>query len=220
MGIVRGMKAIDAVISNQTAGSGEKVTWLKMEDKQSGRIRFMNELDEDSPNFDPTWGTAIVVGEHSNPKDYKRKAVCTEDTEGRCFGCEQHRKDYKAKWGAKQRYYTNVLFDDGKGNAPIVAVWSQGIFKNNTFAAIKEYFLDTNSLTNLTWKIKREGLSTETTYVLFPGQPDAAPFDKTGLEPFDLDKVVKQIPYAEQEAFYMGVNGGAAAETTTTNIDW
>lgn len=219
MGIVRGMKAIDAVISGQGAGSGEKVTWLKMEDKQAGRLRFMNELDEDSPNYDPTWGTAIVVGEHSNPKDYKRKAVCTEDTEGRCFGCEQHRKDYKAKWGPKQRYYTNVLFDAGDGN-PIVAVWSQGIFKNNTFAAIKEYFLDTNSLTNLTWKIKREGLSTETTYVLFPGQPDDKPFDKTGLVPFDLDKVVKQIPYAEQEAFYMGVNGGAAVETTTTNIDW
>lgn len=218
MGIVRGMKAIEA-ISAGSAGSGEKVAWLKMEDKQSGRIRFMNELDADSPNFDPAWGEAIVVSEHSNPKDYKRKAVCTEDTEGRCFGCEMHRKDYKAKWGAKQRYYTNVLFEPADGPA-IVAVWSQGIFKNNTWAAIKEYFMDTNSITNLTWKIKREGLSTETTYVLFPGQPDAKPFDKTGLVPIDLEKVVKQIPYAEQEAFYMGVNADRHAEQTVTNVEW
>ena len=116
MGIMKGLKAMEKAIDHprsSTEASGMKVRWLKLEDGQSIKVRFVNELDEDSPNFDKSRDLAIVVSEHTNPKDYKRKAVCTMDSEGRCFGCEMHRRDPKAKWGGKKRFYANVIVDDG-----------------------------------------------------------------------------------------------------------
>ena len=86
MSIIKGLKNIEAVIDKPKLNiSGEKVTWLKLDDGQSAQIRFVSELDADSPHYDEKRGLAIVVSEHSNPDDYKRKAACTADTQGRCL---------------------------------------------------------------------------------------------------------------------------------------
>ena len=79
MGIMKGLKAMEQAIDKPRAseGSGPKVRWLKVDDGQSAKVRFINELDADSPNYNEERDLAIVVSEHTNPKDYKRKAVCT-----------------------------------------------------------------------------------------------------------------------------------------------
>lgn len=221
MGVIKGLKAIEKISSGAPSVSeGQRVVWLKLEDGQSAKIRFLNELDADSPHYNPKFDVAVVVQEHSNPKDYKRKAVCTADTEGRCFGCEMARKEPKSTWRAKNRYYTNVLVDDGV-ESPYVAVWSQGIFKQSAFNTIKEYFLDTGSVSNLTWKIRRQGTGTNTNYVLLPTTPDTKPFDSNNLTPFNLEKVVREVPYSEQEAFYLGFDGAVGNDDSTSgNINW
>ena len=66
--------------------------------------------------------------------------------------------------------------------------------------------------------MKRQGSGTDTTYILIPGDPDTEKFDWTGIEPFNLEKVVREVPYAEQESFYLGFD--APASSNTTNIDW
>jgi hypothetical protein len=67
--------------------------------------------------------------------------------------------------------------------------------------------------------LKRQGTGTDTTYVLLPTVPDTEPFDWSGVEPFNLEKVVREVPYAEQEAFYLGFDAPVGA-TSATNIEW
>ena len=220
MGIMKGLKAMEQAIDKPRAAAesgGMKVRWLKLEDGQSAKVRFVNELDADSPNFSEDRDLAIVVSEHTNPKDYKRKAVCTMDSEGRCFGCEMARKEPKSGWRARLRFYTNLLVDDGMED-PYVAVWSQGVSKQSAFNTVREYALETGSVSNLNWKMKRQGTGTDTTYVLIPSAPDSEPFNWNGTEPFNLEKVVRELPYAEQESFYLGFDSPVGS--SSTNIDW
>lgn len=216
MSIIKGLKNIEAVLDKpKTMGTGSKVRWLKLDDGQSIKIRFVNEIDEDSKFYDEERGLAIVVSEHTNPKDYKRKAVCTLDDEGRCFGCEMHRKDMKAGWRPRLRFYTNVLVDDGMED-PYVAVWSMGVAKSATFSTIREYAMDAEGVTNMTWKLKRNGMGTETNYTLIPGPADSESFDWSATEPFALESAIRQVPYVDQEGFYLGFDNPA----TSTTVDW
>lgn len=216
MSIIKGLKNIEAVIDRPKAmGTGTKVRWLKLDDGQSVKIRFVNEIDEDSKFYNEDRGLAIVVNEHTNPKDYKRKAVCTLDDEGRCFGCEMHRKDMKAGWRPRLRFYTNVLVDDGIED-PYVAVWSMGVAKSATFSTIREYAMDAEGVTNMTWKLKRNGMGTETNYTLIPGASDSDDFDWSNTEAFALESAIRQVPYVDQEGFYLGFDNPA----TSTTVDW
>ena len=218
MSEIRGLKDINAILDKpKNESSGSKIRWVKLADGQSAKVRFMEELDEDSASYSPSRGLAIVVKEHTNPKDFKRKALDTMEAEGRDWAEEMNRKDPKAGWRAKLRFYCNLIVDDGL-EPPYVAVWSQGVSKQSAFNNLREYALDTGSISNLEWKLKRNGQGTETNYTLLPSKPDTEPFDWTGFEPFNLDKVVRHVPYAEQEAFYLGFDGPSSI--TATNTDW
>ena len=216
MAIIKGLKNIEAMLDKpKFENNGPRVTWLKLEDNQSVSVRFVNELDGDSPSYDEKNGLAIVVSEHTNPKDYKRKAACSAESEGRCFGCEMHRKDMKAGWRSRLRFYINVLVDDGV-NDPYIAVWSMGVAKSATFDTIREYVQDSQSLSNMTWKLKRNGKGTETTYILIPIKQDEEKFDWSKQEIPDLEAVVREVPYAEQESFYLGFDN----PSVSTSVDW
>jgi hypothetical protein len=217
MSVVKGLKNINALLDKpKIESSGMKVRWLKLADGQSAKIRFVEELDSDSAHFNEERGLAVVVSEHTNPKDYKRKAACTIESLGRCFGCEMARKEPKSGWRARLRFYCNVLVDDGLEDA-YIAVWSQGISKQSAFNIIREYALETGSISNLQWKLKRNGQGTETNYTLIPSSPDPEPFKWEVVEPYNLEKVVREVPYPEQEAFYFGFD---TPSTTATNTDW
>lgn len=217
MTIIRGLKDINALVEKPKTEGGSKVRWLKLADGQSVKIRFIEELDEDSPNYDSGRGLSLVVKEHTNPRDFRRRAVDTMDTEGRDWAEEQHRKDPKAGWKGKLRFYCNVLVDDGI-EEPYVAVWSMGVGKMSVFNTIREYALETGSVSNLSWKLKRTGQGTETNYTLIPSGPDTEPFDWSGTEPFQLELALNQIPYAEQEAFYMGYD--SPSTSSSSNVEW
>lgn len=217
MSVIKGLKNINALLDKpKMENTGIKVRWLKLADGQAAKIRFVEELDADSAHFNEERGLAVVVSEHTNPKDYKRKAACTQESDGRCFGCEMARKEPKSGWRARLRFYCNVLVDDGL-EEPYVAVWSQGISKQSAFNTIREYALETGSVSNLTWKVKRNGQGTETNYTLIPTVPDSEPYN-WNVEPYNLEKVVREVPYAEQEAFYFGFDTTSAS--TATNIEW
>ena len=217
MSVIKGLKNINALLDKpKMESSGPKVRWVKLADGQSAKIRFVEELDADSAHFTEDRGLAVVISEHTNPKDYKRKATCTMEALGRCFGCEMARKEPKSGWRARLRFYCNVLVEDGLEDA-YVAVWSQGISKQSAFNTIKEYAMETGSISNLVWKLKRNGQGTETNYTLIPTKPDSEPFDWASYEAFNLEKVVRDFPYAEQEAFYFGFD---TPSITATNADW
>ncbi len=217
MSIIRGLKDINAIVDKpKFESNGQKVRWVKLADGQAAKIRFVEELDSDSASYNESRGLSVVVAEHTNPKDYKRKAACTIDSEGRCFGCEMARKEPKSGWRSRLRWYGNVIIDDGT-EAPYVAVWSQGISKQSAFNTIREYAIETGSISNLEWKMKRNGQGTETNYTLLPTKPDTEPYAWGELETFDLEKVVREVPYAEQDSFYFGMD---TPSVTSSNIDW
>jgi hypothetical protein len=218
MSVVKGLANINALLDKPKYDSDKpRVKWLKLADGQSVKIRFIEELDEESSNYSDGRGLALVVKEHVNPKDYRRRAVDTMDSEGRDWAEEMHRKDPKAGWRGRLRFYCNVLVDDGI-EEPYVAIWSMGVSKMSVFNTIREYAIETGSISNLVWKLKRSGQGTETSYTLIPSAPDTEPFDWNGVEPYPIEMALNNIPYAEQEAFYLGFDQPAA--TSASNLDW
>jgi len=222
MGLVKGLKDLNKVMDKPQASSGEssKARWVKLEDSESVKIRFLQELDPDSPHYNAKNGLGFIAVEHTNPKDYKRKALCSMEDQGKCWGCEQHRKDYKAGWKGRSRLYINVLVDDGK-EAPYVAILSQGSSGKTITPTLIEYAGEMGSISNLMWRIKRTGTKTDTSYTIIPLAKDEAAFDSSGLELYELEKVaVRDLPYTEQEAFFYGESGHDEPSATSSSVDW
>jgi hypothetical protein len=221
MGIVKGLKDLNKALDKpQSSGDGTKAKWVKLEDGESIKIRFLQELDPDSPNYNEKLGLGFIAVEHTNPKDYRRKALCSIDDQGKCWGCEQHRKDYKAGWKGRSRLYINVLVDDGK-EEPYVAILSQGSSGKTITPTLIDYAGEMGSITNLMWRVKRTGTKTDTSYTAFPLGKDETPFDANGLELYNLEETaVRDLPYADQEAFFNGEGGEAEASSTDSNAIW
>jgi hypothetical protein len=220
MSVTKGLANINALLDKPKYDENKpKVRWLKLADGQAVKIRFMEELDEDSANYSEGRGLALVVKEHTNPKDFRRRAVDTMDTEGRDWAEEMHRKDPKAGWRGRLRFYCNVLVNDGIED-PYVAIWSMGVSKMSVFNTIREYAIETGSISNLEWKLKRSGQGTETSYTLIPSAPDSEPFGWDELEPYPIEMALNKIPYAEQEAFYLGFDQPSGGSVSSSNLDW
>lgn len=224
MGFITGLKAIEQEIEKANAPKPDtnytKVNWLKLKDGETIKVRVPNELDEDSPNFDPARGISVVYQEHVSPKDYRRKAACTMDDEGRCWACEMAQEQPRTGWRVKMTWYTNVInVDTGE-----VYVWSRGLSNKSAFNFFVEQAHDSGSISNVVWKIKRLGSGvSDTSYVCMPGAPDTEPFDYSGYELNDLTRIVRHVPYTEQEDFYTADRANAAetpVENVTTSIDW
>jgi hypothetical protein len=222
MSIVKGLKDLNKALDKPSYSGGDenKGRWLKIEDGESVKIRFLQELDADSPTYNDKLGCGFIALEHTNPKDYRRKALDTMDSEGRDWANEQHRKDPKAGWKARTRLYINVLVDDGK-EEPYVAILSQGTSGKTITPTLIEYAGEIGSITNLMWRIKRNGSKTDTSYTIIPLSKDESPFDFSGLELFDLEKTaVRHVPYSEQEAFYMGDSNNEETQGSSGSVEW
>lgn len=219
---VTGLKEIAKLIDDESRPK-LNTEWLssKVADGQSVTARFVNEMDEDSPNYDPERGLAIVAWEHSHPDDFKRKTLCTMETEGQCYGCEQVAAGKKG-WWKKPRFYINILIDNGV-DAPEVVTWSMGVKRSVTFDTIREYAIETKSISNLKWRLKRHGDGTDTTWTLIPTSPDAVPFDWSEVTLPDLEEAVRNVPYADQAAFFASPNSAGSIpkkEVADSSVPW
>lgn len=222
MGLVKGLSALNATLDKSTvSGDSQKGRWLKLNDGQSVKIRFLQELDPDSPNYIAEAGLGFIAVEHTNPSDYRRKALCSIDDQGRCFGCEMHRKDPKAGWKGRSRLYINILVDDGDED-PYVAIFSQGAGPKSATPEVIQYAGETGSISNVTWRLKRTGQKTETNYSIIPlPTADASPVDLSKHELYDLEKTaVRDVAYADQHDFYMGESSHAEDSQTSSNVEW
>lgn len=213
MGILKGLKSIND--HNQRIEDRKKeiesrvsAKWFKLEDGQSVKVRFLQELDEDAKNYSPKNGIGFIAVEHTVPKDYKRKAVCTAD-DGSCFACEKAKnaptKEDRSEWRQKTKLYINVLVDDGM-NEPYVAVLSQGTGPKSITPTLIDFAIESGSVTNRIFKIKRTGAGfNDTSYSIIPFDPSELPSVES-YEIFDLEKIVRYIPVMEQAAFYTGAS--------------
>ena len=220
MGIVKGLKGLNQVMDKpqSSGGDGTKARWVKLEDAESVKVRFLQELDPDSPTYNEKLGLGFIAVEHT--KDYRRKALCTMEDQGKCYGCEQHRKDYKAGWKGRSRLYINVLIDDGKED-PYVGILSQGSSGKTITPTLIEYAGEMGSITNLMWRIKRTGTKTDTSYTIIPLAKDETPFDGSSLELYQLeDTAVRDMPYTDQEGFFAGEHSNEEESSSSSSVDW
>lgn len=229
MSLTKGLDALREKVTN-AAKSGEdlpKAEWFKLEDGQSKRVRFLQEIDVEATGYDEDRGLGFVASEVSNPDNFRQKCLSTLDEEGRCFGVEMHQRllgtdGYNGGWRPKNRFYINALVEEKDGNK--VEILSQGLGAKQITPSLVEAAAEFGSITNRWWKITRTGKDfNNTSYTLLPLSEDKEPFDYSGIELYDLNKVaVRHVPYAEQAAFFgFGdevVEGGKGA--ASTDVDW
>lgn len=203
MGILKGLNKLNSLIeqSEQKSGDREKARWLKLAAGQTVTLQFLQEIDDESPEYNAKAGTLLVATEHSNPSDFRKKALCTLESEGQCYGCEMAKKHPKKGWNARGRLYANVLVDDDS-TPPYVAVLSQGISDKSITPSLVSFANDSGSITNISFKVRRSGTGTATGYSIMP-KIGSAGANLEGLDLFDLEKSCTwTVPYADQKAYY------------------
>ncbi len=205
MGLVYGLKKINSVLENNGGGQSKSVPYLKLNDGETVKVRFLQELDPDSPNYNDKAGLGALAVEHQKPGDFKVRAGCSYEDEGRCWACEQHRKDFKAGWRPKTKLYINVLVTRQDGTQE-VKVLSQGNGPKSITPWLLEYAGYVGSITDREFKMKRQGSGqTDTAYTLTPLKEDATQYDVSKHELVNLEEAVRTVPYDKQEEFFGGI---------------
>lgn len=204
-----------------------KTEWFKLEDGETKVVRFAQEVDSDSPKYDPERGLGVIASEVSNPDNFKQKCLSTLEDEGRDFGSEMHQRlqgtaGYNGGWRPKSRFYINVIVTEADGSKH-VQILSQGLGPKQITPALLEMAEEYKSITDREFKITRTGKDfNNTSYTLTPRDRDDKPFDFSGFELYDLKKTaVRYVPYAEQAAFF-GFEDGVEvpSDATSSNVDW
>jgi hypothetical protein len=233
MGISRGLKDLRKQVddaADRASGGGDyvKAKWLSLKDGDSIKIRFLQEIDPDSPDYDETRGLIFIASEVVDPGDYRKKCLDTLEDEGKSFGIEMHKKmqgsdGYKGGWKPKQRLYSNVLNVETNE----VMILSQGLSGKSITPTLLEYATDEEtgnpaSITNKTFRIKRTGKDvSSTSYALVFLGEDKTPFDFSPYELYDLENTaVRHVPYAEQAEFFGVTEGHEPAASSATDVEW
>jgi hypothetical protein len=221
--VLKGLAAIQARLAADEAKRSAnedyvKAKWFSLKDKQRAKGVFLQEMDEDSPNYSEKNGLGLVAIEHNNPAKgmFMRKALCTLESEGACWACEQHRKDYKAGWKQKPRLYINFLLLESPqlstfepANEPTVVVLSQGLSESQISPALFEQAGLFGTITSKEFQIKRSGAGFNDTSYLLTALSEHTLDDLESYELYDLDKIVRHVPYDQQAAHYL--DGGTQA---------
>ena len=210
MGIYKGLDKIkqykEDLEARKAAAEAGNLNWLKIADGEAVKVWFLQELDKSAEGYHEENGLGFLATEHTNPKDYRRKALCSMDDEEKCLGCEKHREDWKAGWKAKSRIYVNVLVERKNGDRE-VAVMSQATGSKSVVGPmILDYAGENNTITDRWWKITRNGEGPQTQYVPFVyGPSDDVDVTEYADKIQDLDKAVREVPYDEQFDFFFAV---------------
>jgi|ERR1044072_4986120 hypothetical protein len=190
-----------------------KVEWFSLKNGETKFIRLLQEFDTDMRNYDSKFGTAEFLVEHQSPEEWSRKALCTTDTEGRCFACamdkeepfilldeldgDGNRKKKWHPWGQKTNFYVYVV--DNKGAVRVLSRTTDGKLFDSLVEEAEE---NNNSLTDITFKISK-------------GSANQNPWEirKTTKEHFELPEIDElvalstavglKVPFEDQKNFYL-----------------
>jgi hypothetical protein len=209
MGIVKGLgkiqdynKAIEKKREERSQNSGKKTEWFKLAPGESVKVRFLQELDADSPNYSEKNDLAILAIMHQGPGSdgWKRKAQCTAD-EGDCYACEQYKAFVEGWPRSNSLLYINVLLNPETDDEQVV-VLNQGMSPKQITPTLLEYAGETGSITDRVWKITRNGEGTDTSYTIVAF--DKKDFEKStdDYEVFPLETIPRKVAYEEQAAFF------------------
>ena len=192
-----------------------KPEWFKIAPGEKLTVQFLQELSEESPRFNSSYGVSPVdenynIGifymaqEHEahGPKGFLSRALDTMDTEGRDFAQEMYEKTGESGWRKRENFYITVAVDRGD-KKPSVEILSRGI--NNDFVdelvAMYKDDPDNPGITGRTFIIKKG--STKNSPWTITEAPKIE-MDVSGLVPYDLARdAVRRISYENQREYYL-----------------
>jgi hypothetical protein len=196
------LKDLEKNIPTKAGGSGVK-KFFSISSGETFKIRFRQELTEDSKNFDEEIGTAITVPVVTSPINWKWRAASTAGLEKfnyRCWASEQISKD--TRWKPKPHLLINVAVETEPGT------WEPRII-DTTFnqrhigLTLIEYAKEFGTITDRYYKYSRTGSGAQdTNYTLIPLDQSPMPDNIRSLPTHDLNTVYMTLPYAKQESFF------------------
>lgn len=222
MGTLKGLAAIRAHNEKQAQLAKErearlnsaKVEYLSLNDGQSVKVRFLQEMDAEAKNYDKTRGVGVGVVEHQiwdNKNRRMYRTACLMDDEGRCYGCEKYRagdKDY----ASQRKYYINVLVDMLDGEAPKTMILSRSLGSSffESLLTMHDLF---DTITEKNFSVTRKGTSKDTKWEIRLLK-DETPMDDSEAVVHDIDNeangIIRRYPYeatsekASQEQYFAG----------------
>jgi len=189
-----------AVVEKGPKGGAKK--FFTVNAGQSYKIRFRQELTEDSKNYNPEVGTGITVPVVTSTINWKWKVASTAGMEKfnyRCWATEQSVVD-KA-WRPKPHLLLNIAVEIEPG------VWEPRVL-DTTFnqrhigLTLLEYAKEFGSITDRYYKYSRTGTgASDTNYSLIPLEPSQETQEIKNMPYHQLDSVYKMLPYEQQQAF-------------------
>lgn len=197
---VKSLKDLEKNIPS--SGGASKNKFFSMQSGDTFKIRFRQELSQDSKNFDESVGTSIVVPVITSPINWKWRIASTKelpDYKYRCWASEQIVKD--TRWKPKPHLLINIAVEVEPGT------WEPRVmdttFNQRHMALILvEYAREFGTITDRYYKCSRTGSGPQdTNYTLIPLDQSPMPDSIKALPVHDLDHIYKVIPYEDQEKF-------------------
>lgn len=206
----------------EEAANRPKANWFSPT-AEGVKVRFLQELDDASPNYNADNGLGIIAVERVSPYDFKRRAVCTLETEGKCYPQEWHEEgqrtkldkngdEYKGGWRQQTNFYISVLAErDGKTQVEIL----RRNFNNSFVDDLMEIAEEDGTITEQTFIVKKRGSGTQTTWTLKPSRDGE--LEVGDAKPYNLEEVaLRHVPYDQQPAFFdMLPNGNVPTKTVS-----
>lgn len=182
-----------------------KANWFKIKENERVVVKFLQELDENAPKYNPAFGTFLGATEHQapGPKGYLARALDTRELEGKDFAQELYMSDREKYKDLRPRenFYINVAVQTPDGvEAQILTRSLHSPFVQELIEIYEDDLPD--GITGVPIQIKRSGTGPQTTWrIKILGKEDD--FDVSGVEPWDLSKsAVRHVTYDKQQEYY------------------
>lgn len=227
-------QSFQTILNRKKEQERPKATYFSLPKSTEVKVRFLQELDPDSANFESEKGSALYLVEHVSPHDFRRKAECTYETEGRCLPCELNKtqptimidnKQVNRPWAQRSNMYIYVVTEelDEKGFNLVKVL--QRPAPGNFFNQLLNFRDDEGdgSITDHAFKISK-GANQNDGWNLSVALKS---FDYRVSELVDMETLVgRKIPYNEQASFYMVNSESESSEEvsdikqTSDTVDW
>ena len=198
---IKTLKDLEKAVVDNGGKTGAK-KFFTVSAGQSYKIRFRQELTEDSKNFNSEVGTGITVPVVTSVVNWKWKVASTSGMEQfnyRCWATEQSVVD-KA-WRPKPHLLINIAVEIEPG------VWEPRVL-DTTFnqrhigLTLLEYAKEFGTIVDRHYKYSRTGTgASDTNYSLIPLETSPESQIIKDMPYHQLDSVYKLLPYEQQQAF-------------------
>lgn len=198
---IKTLKDIEKNIPQKSGGGGGAKKFFNLQSGDTYKIRFRQELTEDSKNFDEEAGTGIIVPVVTSPINWKWRCASTAQSAEhgyRCWASEQIGQD--GRWKPKPHLLINIAVE-------IDGAWEPRIL-DTTFnqrhigLILMEYAKEFGSIVNQNFKYSRTGSGAQdTNYSLIPLGESEADASIADLQMHQLDNVYMTLSYDKQKQF-------------------